>query len=225
MQRLISMVRRVAGLVGVAVLSACASSDDLAEPPVPLGDFAMGYNIVVADNAEVIPPSRKATPEEWEAALKKQIGLRFGRYEGEKLYHIAVSVDGFALAIPGIPVLVSPKSALVMSVNIWDDAAGAKLTEKPKQMTVLESVTGGTVIGSGYTKSREEQMENLAQNAAKQIERWMVENRAAWFGEMAELPEGEEGVIPPEGAAAQPDEIAAIGPEDTGAPALAETTN
>ena len=58
-------LRRVALVCGLALLSACGASD-LDEPPVPLGDFALGLNIVVADNVQKVPISREASPEEWE---------------------------------------------------------------------------------------------------------------------------------------------------------------
>jgi len=191
MPKLMSAVRLLTAIAVLAIVAGCSRSNDLKEPPVPLGDFALGYDIVVAKNMKRIPPSRKATPEEWETVLKDQIKRRFGRYDGDKLYHIAVSVDGYALAIPGIPVILSPKSILAISVNIWDDAAGKKLTDKPKQMNVLESLSGDTLIGSGLTQTRRKQMDNLARNAAKKIETWMVANRVEWFGETADLPPGD----------------------------------
>ena len=115
-------IRRLKALCLVLALAACGKSD-LAEPPVPLGDFALGLNIVFADKVEMVPISRKATPEEWEAVMKKAVQDRFGRYEGSKLYNIGISVDGYALAPPGIPVVAAPKSVLVITANIWDDAA------------------------------------------------------------------------------------------------------
>ncbi|WP_212523709.1 hypothetical protein [Actibacterium sp. MT2.3-13A] len=176
------MLRRFL-LIGLMTLTltACTLPEAEDRPAVDLGDFRLGYAIVVAKNAQKIPPTRAATAEEWEAVLKEEIAARFGGHEGARLYHIAVSVDGYALAVPGVPVVVSPKSAMAISVNLWDDAAGGKLNDKPKQMTVLESLSANTVIGSGLTTSREEQMRNLARNAARAIEAWLVENRAAWF--------------------------------------------
>ncbi|MDT0682230.1 hypothetical protein RM543_06005 [Roseicyclus sp. F158] len=164
-----------------AGLSACSPTKDLDEPLEPLGDFAVGYTIVVADNAQKVGPSRTATPDEWEASLKEALDQRFGRFEGDKLYHVAASIDGYALAVPGIPIVLSPKSALVVSVSVWDDAAQAKLNAEPKQIVALERLSGETVVGSGLTQSKEEQMRNLSQNAARLIERWMREN-GQWFG-------------------------------------------
>ncbi|WP_157969024.1 hypothetical protein [Tropicimonas sp. IMCC34011] len=167
--------------VFVAGLAACSPTKDLNEPLEPLGDFAVGYTIVVADNAQKVGPSRTATPEEWEASLKSALDQRFKRFEGDKLYHVAASIDGYALAVPGIPIVLSPKSALVVSVSVWDDAAQAKLNAEPKQIVALERLSGETVVGSGLTQSKEEQMRNLSQNAARLIERWMREN-GQWFG-------------------------------------------
>ncbi|KGB80404.1 hypothetical protein JT55_19280 [Rhodovulum sp. NI22] len=186
--------RAILGAVALVALAACAGTQpgDPLEPPALLGDFRLGHNIVVADEAQKLPPSRKATADEWEAAVKTEVERRFGRYEGEKIYHIGVRVDGYALAVPGIPIILSPKSALVFTVNIWDDAAGQKLNAKPEQIAVLESVTGKTLVGSGLTRSREEQMQDLAQNAAKAIERWLVKNRADWFGQEEPEPVAED---------------------------------
>jgi hypothetical protein len=171
---------RAALFVLPLLLAACGKSD-LADPPVPLGDFALGLNIVVADKVEMVPISRKATPEEWETAMKKAVADRFGRYEGTKLYNIGISVDGFALAPPGIPVVAAPKSVLVVTANIWDDAAQKKLNVEGKQFTVFEGLSGDTVIGTGLTRTKQQQMDALSYNAAKKVETWLLEN-PEWFG-------------------------------------------
>ena len=161
-------------------LSAC-QTNDLTEPPVPLGDFALGHNIVVTSNMQKVPISRNATPQQWEAALEKAMEERFGRYEGEKLYNIGISIDAFALAPPGVPLVLNPKSALGITVTIWDDAAQKKLNEEGKQIIVMEKMSGETVLGSGLTQSAAKQMEILSYNAAKAVEGWLLEN-PEWFG-------------------------------------------
>ena len=167
-------------LLGASLLTAC-QKNDLAEAPVPLGNFALGLNIVVADNMKKVPISRPATVEEWEAAMIKAVDDRFGRYSGTKLYNIGISVDGFALAPPGIPVVASPKSVLVVTANIWDDASGTKLNAEGKQFTIFESFSGETVIGSGLTRSRAKQIEILSYNAVKRVEAWILDN-PEWVG-------------------------------------------
>jgi hypothetical protein len=174
-----ALLRFALALGLMAGLSACARND-LAEPPVPLGQFALGLNIAVADKVEMVPISRPATPDEWEAVMVKAVGDRFGRYQGSKLYNIGISVDAYALAPPGIPVVAAPKSILVVTANIWDDAARQKLNPEGKQITVFESLSGETVIGTGITRSRKQQMEALAFNAVKRVEDWLLEH-PEWF--------------------------------------------
>jgi len=94
-----------------------------------------------------------------------------------------VSVEGYVLAIPGVPVVASPKSALILNVTVWDDAAGRKLNDDPELVTVLETISPRTVIGSGLTQSKEVQMEHLSRNAAKLIESWLnrQNDNLGWF--------------------------------------------
>mgnify|MGYP000119590380 CR=1 FL=1 len=166
--------------VGLSLLAAC-QSNDLKEPPVPLGDFALGLNIAVADNIQKVPISREASKEEWQAAIQKAIADRFGRYEGSKLYNIGISIDAYALAPPGVPLVLKPKSVLVITANIWDDAAQKKLNPEGKQLTIFEHMSAETVIGSGVTQTKAKQMEVLSYNAAKAVEKWLLEH-PEWFG-------------------------------------------
>ena len=166
--------------LSLSLLVACAQND-LAEPPVPLGEFALGLNIVVTDKTEKVPISRDASGEEWEAAMTKAVDARFGRYQGTKLYNIGISVDGYALAPPGIPVVAAPKSVLVITANVWDDAARKKLNDEGKQFTVFEGLSGETVIGTGITRTKQQQMDALAYNAVKRVEEWFLQN-PEWFG-------------------------------------------
>ena len=84
------------------------------------------------------------------------------------------------LAPPGVPVVASPKSVLIVAVTLWDDRTQTKLNEKPRIFTVFERLSGETFVGSGLTQSRDQQMKNLSQNAARLIQGWMEENKA-WF--------------------------------------------
>lgn len=177
------MIRILALLAGVALLAACtaASPDD---PLEDLGAFHLGHNVVVASKMQKGPISRDATPEEWETVMTKAVADRFGRYDGDQLYHLGISVEGYMLAPGGVPVLYNPKSALLLNVTVWDDAAAKKLNPEVKQFTVFETPTGGTMlVGSGYERTKEEQMEGLARNAVRQIEHWLVEmhKEEGWF--------------------------------------------
>ena len=179
-------LRRVALFCGLALLTACGAND-LEEPPVPLGDFALGLNIVVADNVQKVPISRDASPEEWEEVMKEAVAARFGRYQGGRLYNIGISVDGYALAPPGIPVVAAPKSVLVITANIWDDATQTKLNPEGEQFTIFEGMSGDTVIGSGLTRTKRKQMEVLSYNAVKRVEDWLVKH-PEWFPTDGTLP-------------------------------------
>lgn len=172
---------RFAPIALILTLVACAAGDPLDEELPPMGDFRLGHNIVVSENMQQVPPSRNATPEEWQEILVSEIDRRFGAYEGDRLYHIGVAVDGYALAPPGIPIVLSPRSILVLSVNIWDDALGAKLHEESEQIVVFEGSSPETMLlGSGIVRNRTEQMGILARNAARRIQLFMLEN-PEWF--------------------------------------------
>jgi len=193
-------VRLAAMALALGVLSGCERPSDLADPPVDLGPFDLGLNIVVADNAQKVPISRDATPEEWEASLSRAVQDRFGRYDGPRFYNIGVSVDGYALAPPGVPVLVTPKSVLVVTVNVWDDERQQKLNGAGTQFTVFESLSGEQVIGTGITRTKKEQMDALSYNAAKVIENWFLEH-PQWFGPGIPEPDpSAEGPAAPAGA-------------------------
>ena len=177
------MVRVLALLLSLSLVAACTGAGDLDKPAVPLGNFALGHNIVVAPKVVKGPLSRDASEEELTTALKKAIADRFDRYEGDKQYHFGVSVEGYVLAQPGVPIVLSPKSVLIVRLTVWDDAAGKKLNEEPKQITVLEQVSGETIIGSGLTQTAEVQLKNLSENVSKSIERYLVRQQKSegWF--------------------------------------------
>ena len=175
--------RRFAPLALVFALAACGGRGDLNEPPMPLGGFILGHNVVVTDKMQKVPISRDASAAEWEEAMKKAVDDRFGqkRYQGERVYNIGISVDGYALAPPGIPIVAAPKSVLAITANIWDDAKQKKLNDEGKKFVVFESLSGETVIGSGLTRNKAQQMQALTFNAALKVESWLMEH-PEWFG-------------------------------------------
>lgn len=178
-----------------ALISACAPKDDLAEVPVPIGDFLLGHNIVLADKAQIGPLSRTATAEELQTALHDAVQARMGRYQGDLYFHLGINIDAYALAIPGIPVVAKPKSILVASVTVWDDAKGVKINPEPKQLFVFESTTPETFISSGLTQTREKQLANLSTNMARKIEAWLRENEDWFGGEAARNPPGTKSAL------------------------------
>lgn len=178
-----SFNRRAFGALGLAgtagVLSGCATPDPLGEDLRDMGDFQLGFTVVVAENAQKVPPSRDATPEQWKSVMTAELERRFGRYQGGKDYVIAVNIDGYALAPPGIPVVLAPKSILVVSANLWE-ANPQKKIAGPEQITTFEGADS-LFLGSGLMKNADEQMETLARNMAQKIQFWLIRN-GEWIG-------------------------------------------
>ncbi|MGR3550338.1 hypothetical protein [Pseudooceanicola sp.] len=194
------MLRKLAAFVLLASLAACVDSSDLSDAPADLGNFRLGHNIVVASKMRQAGLSRETSEEEWVAALTDAVAERFGRYEGDRLYHLGISVEGFSIAPAGIPIVVSPKSVLIVRVTLWDDQLGRKLNKSAKQFTVFESLSGETLVGSGLTQTKEQQVQNLSRNAAKLIQNWMLQN-PEWFpglGEAPAIPADKAGTLRPE---------------------------
>jgi hypothetical protein len=175
------LVLALGALLGLA---GCAADGDLDEPFEPLGAFKLGHNIVIADNVQKVEPSRDVTPDEWEAAMTAAIDRRFGRYTGDQFYHIAVSVEGYSVAVTGVPLVLAPKSVLIVSASVWDDAAGRKINAEPERFTILEEYNERTMIGSGLTQTKEEQVASISASAVRQIENWMRRNEE-WFAPRA----------------------------------------
>ncbi|MFK7763384.1 MAG: hypothetical protein AB8B62_08990 [Roseobacter sp.] len=179
-------------LIAFAALSACTYESDLDAPPVDLGNFMLEHNVVVAPFvATASSLSREATEEELTTAVQDAIAARFDRYEGERRYHLGVSIEGYVLARAGIPVVAAPKSAMIIRVTVWDDEKASKLNDPPEQMTILENLDGESLIGTGWTQSAQKQLDGLARNAAKAIEEFLVKEniQKGWFME--------EGYVPP----------------------------
>ena len=185
------MFKTAVAILSLAALTACGGfRDDLAKAPKPLGNFLLGHNIVVSKEPQKGPFSREASNEEWKEAIKQAVDDRLGsqRFDGNAYFHIGTTVQAYVLAQPGIPVVYAPQSVLMFTVVFFEDATQKQLNPEPIQLTVFEPCCSITLVGSGLTKSREQQLEGLAFNAAKAIERVMREN-AEWFG-------GENEVLP-----------------------------
>ena len=182
--RIASKVAAVA--LGLGLLAGCTVNDLDGTPP-PMGRFLLGHNVaIVVDEAEVGPASREIDDAAWVGALRTAVNDRFSRYDGDRYYHISVAVLGYVLAEPGIPLVLAPKSVLIADVRVFDDTAGgAPITEEPEQFTVFEE-GGEVLLGSGLTRTAEEQAASLSRNLAKQIHEWMLDN-PEWFGDAAEM--------------------------------------
>ncbi|MEO6299487.1 MAG: hypothetical protein ABIV25_07095 [Paracoccaceae bacterium] len=179
-------------MAGLGLLAACDGTSSLQNPPIPLGNFALGLNIVVPETAQTVPISRKATDEEWKTAMTKAIADRFGRYDGTKLYNLGISIDGYELAPPGVPIVASPRSAVIFTVNIWDDASQTQLNPGGKRLTVIEGISPESVIGSGWTQNKQTQLDKMSYKAALAVQNYLLDN-PEWFGMP---PKGTPAVVP-----------------------------
>lgn len=169
----------IVGLFAVA-LSACAQ-EDLSVEPEPLGQFRLGHNIAIADDVIEGPFSRDFTEVQLEASVQNAVAKRLRRYDGDGLYHLGIIVGAVILAQPGIPVIYSPASTMMVDVTVFDNTTQQKLNARPKRIMVGEGIEKTVpLLGSGYVRSAEEQLENLSNNLAEAIEAWLQEN-PEWF--------------------------------------------
>ncbi|MEL7026101.1 MAG: hypothetical protein AAGO57_02575 [Pseudomonadota bacterium] len=176
------MIRLVLSLA-VLVLSACAATDDLEGPPPALGAFRLGHTVILADKVEYGPFSRKIEGDRIVDAVSDALIARLAppRYDGDGLYHLGVVVGGLVLAAPGVPVVYTPSSAMIIEVNVFDNATKQKLNAEPKQMIVREGIENAApVVGSGLVRDKDAQLENLSFQAAVAIQEWLLEN-PNWF--------------------------------------------
>ncbi len=182
-----SMIRILISLACVSFLAACGSTQ-LDEAPENMGAFSARVIHVYTDKAKQWPLSRSAEPSEWNAQMENAMEARLRRYEGGQEYDVAVSLEGYMLAPPGVPVLVNPKSVAVVNVFVYDVANETFLVKK-EQMEIFEDTTGQSVIlGSGHSRTKEEQIAGLSLNIADAIEEWMAEQHAekGWFNMRSE---------------------------------------
>lgn len=164
------------------VLASCAAKDeDLTKPPEALGQFRLGHNIAIADNVTRGPFSRNMSETKLEASVQNAVAKRLRRYDGDGLYHLGIVVGGLVLAQPGIPVVYAPQSVMIVDVTVYDNTTQKKLNEKPKRITSGEGLNNAIpLLGSGYVRSADEQLENLSAGVARGIEDWLKEN-PEWF--------------------------------------------
>lgn len=170
------MIRFAAALALGLGLAACTdATKDLAGPTEPLGDFGLGFVAAVAEKPEPakLLVSREATAEEWIAVMDAAARQRFERFEGERLYHLGIKVMAYSLPPPVVP----GKSALHVAVTVFDDANCIKMNPEVHDVMVIQ------VFESRLNLTREQQMQRLAETAAKDIETWLREqmDSEGWF--------------------------------------------
>lgn len=176
------MIRQLALVLSCLGLFACAAKDeDLTKPPAPLGQFRLGHNIAIADDVTLGPFSRELSETKLETSVQNAIAKRLRRYDGDGLYHLGIVVGGLVLAQPGIPVIYAPQSVMIVDVTVFDNTTQKKLNEKPKRITVGEGFRNSVpILGSGLVREADEQLANLSDGIAREIEDWLKDN-PEWF--------------------------------------------
>ncbi|MDE4132891.1 hypothetical protein PXK00_07200 [Phaeobacter sp. QD34_3] len=176
------MIRLLAFLGLFALVAACGETQ-LNEPPEDLGAFKVRVAHVYTEKALKWPMSRDAEQSEWLEPMKTALEARLRRYDGAQEYDVAVTLEGFMLAPAGVPILFSPKSVAVVNVFVYDVAKKEFLADK-HQMEIFESTTGeSAIVGSGHSRTREEQIAGLSLNIADAVEEFLAEQhkKNGWF--------------------------------------------
>lgn len=173
---------RVLLIAGVLLtLAACAAEEDLSLTPEPLGQFRLGHNIAIADNIKRGPFSRDFEEAQIETAVQNAVAKRLRRYDGDGLYHLGVVVGALVLAQPGVPVVYAPNSVMIVDVTVFDNTTQKKLNAEPERFTVGEGMRNAVpLLGSGYVRDADQQLENLSAALAQSIEAWLSKN-PEWF--------------------------------------------
>lgn len=165
------------------LLAACTTELNPRVASSPVGDFRLDRVVVIVEEPTVGALSRRVDNDTLKSTVSQALEERFARFDGETTFAIGAKAQGYVLAQPGIPVVFSPRSMLFLSVNVYyvdPEGQAFRLNDEPNNLTVFEDAGGDTFVGSGYTQSAEEQLEELASNAAIEIEKWMRSN-AEWF--------------------------------------------
>ena len=177
-------MRRTIPILMALLLAACAAEDDLTQAPGAVGQFRLGHNIAIADDTQLGPFSRTLSEEVIEATVQDAVAKRLRRYDGDGLYHLGLNVGGLVLAQPGLPLIYSPKSVMIVDVTVFDNRTQSKLNEEPKRFVVGEGFRNAApIIGSGYVRGAEEQLVNLSESFARQLEDWIRDQgeEEGWF--------------------------------------------
>lgn len=186
------MMRLVKLLLGLLILASCTTEVQDQDAQKEMGDFRLGYAVVVGEDMVQGPLSRQGNSDQIIASVKSAIEEQLSDYKGSKYYHVAVKLEAYILAQPGVPLVFSPKSTLILQVSLWDNVTQQRMSE-PEQIRIFEPIRIRSIIGSGYTQNAEEQTNVLAQEAARMIEEWLKNKHetAGWFsaqGDQAEQP-------------------------------------
>ncbi|MEM9344676.1 MAG: hypothetical protein AAGA87_16675 [Pseudomonadota bacterium] len=154
---------RFAPLVAAVTLAACSSILPPAEPePEAIGDFRLGFNLVVADGAQQAAGSGEVEEDRLASAVRAALEQRLGGYDGDGLYHLGVRIEGYTLGEDG-----TSDALLLLAVNVWEDATQEKLNETPLRVSALNPGNSN--------------LEAVAAVAAGEVDALLRTNAGTWF--------------------------------------------
>lgn len=159
---MLTIFRWITGAVLIA-LAACTAVPE-APQEASMGDFRLGFNVVVVRDALQGPGSQVVDEAALQAALERAVIDRLGAYDGDGLYHMGIRVDAYVLGEPGS----GSDAVLLMAANVWDEATKRNLTAPPLEIT-------------GTVPSRNASLSTLADSAARALEEALRENADVWF--------------------------------------------
>lgn len=192
-----SAFRILLGCALASGLTACFTVPDLRPADVwapkasSLGDFRLGYSVVDAKEVTFGPFSQEAEPAAIKADFEAALTSELSQYAGAKTYHIGVKVDAISLTERDAPVASPMSSVAVLSVSVWDDSTGEKLTPNPVLLVAKDSYDATALFGRGAQAQAAVKQRRLAAAAAARIARWLHEN-GQWFGVEATSVSGED---------------------------------
>ncbi len=172
---------RVLACVAAVFLTACATEEQQDAIGKSLGQFRLGHNIAIAETVERSPLAAGISNTALEAEVQRAVGAQLRPYDGDGLYHLGLVVDSLVLPQPGVPVVYSTQSKLVVDVTVFDNDTGSKLNQTPERFQVgggFETVV--PFLGSGNVRPVEQQLEALTTSLARDIETWLRQN-SDWF--------------------------------------------
>lgn len=69
---------------------------------------------------------------------------------------------------------------MIFEVTLFDNDTGERMNEEPFRITAFEGLENTSIVGSGLIRKKDEQLENLARDGARQLHEWLIDN-ADWF--------------------------------------------
>lgn len=171
---------RVYGLCLFALLGMSSCGDGVLFPapsgPLHLANIRIGHVGVVTSGMVQGAYSNAVSPEDLASHLRGAITSKLAGLDGARSYNIGVKVTSYMLANPAVPTVSSPKSALIMSVTVWDDSRGQKPVAPPATVIAVDGLYGTSVFITKQQGDKDHRLAALSAKAALEIERYLTKN-------------------------------------------------